>query len=375
MKQISSVDLFYLVREFKVFENNRVDSFYYDEGIFYIRVYVRGVGHRYLINKVSKYIYLGDSKVDSSTPDSFVSYLRKYLKSSFIREISLIPNERIIKISFEQKRLEKIETYYVYLELFAKGNIIVCDSDNVILNSLVKRKFKARNVMVHDVYKLPPKKDISYMNTDEMKLSDELRGSDLSLVKFLAINLGLGGKFSEEVCFRLEVNKDVLCSEFKDVKKLISSVNSVLSSKEEPCVLRENGMILDFFPIRFKSVSNLERVNSFNDAIKGYFEQHIEQKDSKVEQLSTEFKKLQNRLSKQEKLKEEVLRDYERYNLYGNKIYENYSLVEQLLERISKTGKEKGWDYVKEMINSDEKLKKVVSKLNYKNNEIVLDLD
>ena len=375
MKQISSVDFVYLVREFKVLENNRVDSFYYDDGVFYVRVYVRGVGHRYLINKVSKYIYLGDSKVDSSTPDSFVSYLRKYLKSSFIREISLIPNERIIRISFEQKKKEKIETYYVYLELFAKGNIIICDCNNVILNSLVKRKFKARNVMVRDVYKLPPKKDISFMDIDEKKLSDELKGSDLILVKFLAINLGLGGKFSEEVCFRLGVNKDVLCSEFKDVKKLISSVNSVLNSKEEPCVLRKDGIVLDFFPIRFESVSNLERVESFNDAVKSYFEQYIEQKDSKAEQLGTEFKKLQNRLSKQEKSREEVLRDYERYNLYGNKIYENYSLVEQLLESVSKAGKEKGWDYAKEMINSDEKLKKVVSKLNYKNNEIVLDLD
>ena len=375
MKQISSVDLIYLASEFKVLENNRVDSFYYDDGIFYVRVYVRGVGHRYLINKVSKYIYINDSKVDSSAPDSFVSFLRKYLKSSFIREIFLIPNERIIRISFEQKKEEKIERYYVYLELFAKGNIIVCDGDNVILNSLVKRKFKARNVMVRDVYKLPPKKDISFMDIDEMKLSDELGSSDLSLVKFLAINLGLGGKFSEEVCFRLGVNKDILCREFKDVKKLINSVNSILNSKEEPFVLRENNKIIDFFPIRFESVSNLERVNSFNDAIMGYFEQYTKQKDIWAEQLGTELKKLQNRLSKQEKLKEEVLRDYERYNLYGNKIYENYSLVEKLLESISKTGKEKGWEYAKEMINSDEKLKKVVSKLNYKNNEIVLDLD
>ena len=375
MKQISSVDLVFLVREFKVLENNRVDSFYYDDGIFYIRVYVRGVGHRYLINKVSKCIYIGDSKADSSAPDSFVSFLRKYLKSSFIREISLIPNERIVRISFEQKKEEKIETYYVYLELFAKGNIIICNSDNVILNSLVKRKFKARNVMVRDVYKLPPKSDISYTDIDEMKLNDELKNSDLSLVKFLAINLGLGGKFSEEVCFRLEVNKDILCREFKDVKKLINSVNSVLNSKEEPFVLIENGKILDFFPIRFESVSNLERIDSFNCAVKGYFEQYQEEKDGRAEQLGTELKKLQNRLSKQEKLKEEVLRDYDKYNMCGNKIYENYSLVEQLLERVSKVGKEKGWNYVNEMINSDEKLKKMVSKLNYKNNEIVLDLD
>lgn len=374
MKQISSVDLYYLVKEFSVLENSRVDSFYFDDEVFYIRCYVRGKGHLYLINKVSKYIYVGDAKAESPHPNNFVSYLRKYLKNSFIASIEQIGSERILKITFDVKEGEELKKYYMYLELFANGNIVLCDENNVIKNSLQKKKFKDRDVMVHNEYSFPPARDLSISNFDEKILKKELEESDLSIVKFIAIKFGTGGKFAEEICFRLGIDKN---SDTKnvDLKKLVLVLNEIRNESTLGCVLKDGDEIKDFFPFEFKSVKGLEKIGTFNEVVKSYFEQFKEEIDKREREYELGLKKLQNRLSKQEDQLKEIGVEYEILNGYGNKIYENYSMVEELLNSINAAGKEKGWKHVKEIIKSDERLSKIVKSITPSSNEIILDLD
>lgn len=373
MKQISSLDLHYLVKEFKILENQRVDSFYFEDEVFYLRVYVRGGGHKYLTNKVSKYIYLGDSKVDANHPKSFISYLRKYLKGSFIREISQIFGERILKVVFEQKIEEELKKFNLYLELFANGNIILCGEENIILNALSKKKYKDRTVMVRDIYELPPSTGLS-INSSEKEVQELMSQSDLSLVKFLAIKFGLGGKFSEEICFRLDVDKNMLVNEFKEIVKLIKILREIYSYSGKGYVLEDENKIIDFFPFKFKSVSNLIEKDSFNDCIQLYFKQFKEDISVKDDSYTKELKKLENRVLKQKESMKKIEIESSDLSNMGNKIYENYILVEELLTSINRVSKEKGWDYVLDKIKSDEKLSKIVKKLNYKNNEIILDL-
>ena len=103
MKQISGVDLLFLTKELQSLVNQRIETFYFENQIFYLRVYVRGQGHKYLTVNLGKYIYLGDKKEDSSHPNPFMQFLRKYLKPSFIRSISQVGIERILKIEIEKK--------------------------------------------------------------------------------------------------------------------------------------------------------------------------------------------------------------------------------------------------------------------------------
>ncbi len=375
MKQISSVDLYFLLREFEVLENSRVDNFYFEDGIFYIRLYVKGKGHKYIVNKVSKYIYLDDKKDESTEPNNFTQYLRKYLRTSFLIKSELINSERIIKITFEQKEGDIIKPYYLYLELFANGNIVICDDKNIIKNSLQKQKFKDRDVLVNRVYELPPKRELSINDVKEDALTKELNETDLTLVKFLAIKFGIGGKFAEEICTLLNLDKDSNPKE-ADSKKIIKVIKEIKDKKIDACILKsEKGEVLDFFPFEFKSVNDLEKVDSFNNSIKSYFEGFKEEIDKKEQNYDKELKKLENRLKKQEEQMNDVERDYEIYNNYGNKIYENYAMVEELLNSINKAGKEKGWTHVKAKVKSDERLKKVIKTINEKNNEIILEFE
>lgn len=374
MKQLSSVDLMYLVKDFQVLVNQRVESFYFEDMTFFLRVYVRGVGHKYLTNKLSKYIYLGDSKVDAAHPNNFISFLRKHLKSSFVREISQVNNERILKIVFEQKIGEELKRFNLYLEMFANGNIILCDSNDIIMNSLTKKKYKDRVVMNGEKYELPPSSGLSLNEIDMDILEKEISETDLVLVKFLAIKFGIGGKFAEEICKRLSLDKN---SEVKDAPfdKIVTLLKSLKDIEVNACVLKSGDEIKDFFPFEFESVKGLVNVGSFNDCIRDYFLQFNEKVDHRSKEFDKELKKLQNRLKKQEKSKEDVLKDYEEQNLIGTKIFENYALVDELLNSINSAAKEKGWDYVVDKIKSDERLSKIISKLDYKNDSITLNLE
>ena len=62
MKQMSSLDLYFLIKEFKIFENQRIDNFYYENEIFDIQIYVKNIGKKYLRNKISNWIFFDEKK-------------------------------------------------------------------------------------------------------------------------------------------------------------------------------------------------------------------------------------------------------------------------------------------------------------------------
>lgn len=381
MKQISSIDLYFLVEELKILENQRVDNFYFDNETFYIRTYVKGKGGIYLVNKLSKFLYLDDKKEnDSKHPNNFIQFLRKYLRNGFIKEITQVEGERILKITIEKKDDNgEINRFTLILELFANGNIILVDDNMIIKNALEKRKYKDRDILAKQEYEFPPAKELSIFSLDENKFKEELEKEErLSIVKFLAIKFGLGGKFAEEICEKSNIDKNKNCLEItEDERNLLSKeLQNLPNSSIDPYVIQKDENPADFIPIDFISIPDekKKKTASFNDALKEYYTQFKEDIDRREQELLNELKKLEKRLEKQESLKKEVEDDYEVLNNYGNKIYENYALVEDLLNSINKAAKEKGWDYVKDIIKSNEKLSKIVKKINPKNNEIILDL-
>ncbi|KAL4749265.1 hypothetical protein BDW72DRAFT_204900 [Aspergillus terricola var. indicus] len=67
------------------------------------------------------------SRATAATPSSFVSRLRKYLKSRRITSVTQIGTDRIIDFSFSDGM------YHMLLEFFASGNIIITDRDYTII--------------------------------------------------------------------------------------------------------------------------------------------------------------------------------------------------------------------------------------------------
>jgi predicted ribosome quality control (RQC) complex YloA/Tae2 family protein len=378
MKQISGVDLLFLTKELQNLVDQRIETFYYENQIFYIRVYVRGQGHKYLTINLGKYIFLGDTKEDSSHPNPFVQFLRKYLKPSFIRSITQVGIERILKIEIEKKIGEdetaenglKIGKYNLYLELFGTGNIILTNEDNEIMNSLTKRKMKDRTIMNKEEYQLPPQPNLNALKIDKEILNKEIQETDLTIVKFLAIKLALGGKFSEYICDKANIKFDADPKTI-DQKLIISELKKLFDLNTNAYIANNNA---DFYPIEFNK-GELEKCESFNSCIQKYFSQFKKQTDAREKELDKQLKKLKDRLKKQENTKSRNLKKYEENNEIGTKIFENYGTIDDLLKSINKAAKTKGWESVEESIKNNEQLSKLIKKLNYKKDEIILNLE
>jgi predicted ribosome quality control (RQC) complex YloA/Tae2 family protein len=237
LKELSSMDLFFLTKEFQKEIDSRVENFYLekDSKTFYIKFYNRdGIKKsRFFTISLPNYILIEDEKMPTDEPTGFIFQLRKKLKNSIIRGIEQIPNERILKFIFSKKEDENIEEYFLYVELFSKGNVILTNSQNVILNSIIVKSFRDRKVRVRQVYELPPKPEIDY-------------SLDLSLIKFLSSNLCLGGKFALEVLFRLNFSKDKKICELskEEIVKLDGEIKNMKNEKINPKIIDGN-----FYPI------------------------------------------------------------------------------------------------------------------------------
>lgn len=383
MKQISWFDLYFLIKEFKVLENNRIDTFFYHDETFFMKIYVKNIGNRYLICKPGKYLYLGDEKDESNFPSSFVQHLRKYLKNGFVVQIKQTEGERVIDIEIDKKEEDKIAKYHILLEIFANGNVILTDENYKIMNSLQKKKFKDRKIMVKEIYELPPQKELSFFNLKLEDFEKKIKESGLSIVKYLALKFGIGGKYAEEICFLSGIEKDRKDLTNLEIEKIIENINILINNVNtelKPYGIYKNEDLEDFIPFNFKSISENENIskkefNNYNELIKTYFTSFKETIDEKEKQFQKELDKLQNRLEKQLEQQKEIEIDSEKYNELGNKIYEHYQLVENLLNSINSSAKEKGWTHVLKTIEEKPELKKLIKKLNYKNNEIILELE
>lgn len=72
----------------------------------------------------------------SSSPHGFTMKLRKHLKNKRLEEIKQLGQDRIVQMQFGIG----VASYFIILELFDRGNIILCDHNQTILNVLRPRQ-------------------------------------------------------------------------------------------------------------------------------------------------------------------------------------------------------------------------------------------
>jgi len=403
MKQVSSIDLHFLVKEFKVLENGKINNIYsQDKKTFSIDIYAREKGKIYLIIDDCKYIYLSNNKKSSNEPSGFCMFLRKKLKNSIIKNVEQIGIERIIKLTIEVKEVKdsgkennQINEYYLYIELFNKGNIILCDKDNKIIGLAEVQRWSDRELKVNNIYQ-PPKSENSYREINPNILIEEVK-SNKSLVKALASKFSMGGIYAEEICLRSEIDKDAEGVSEEEANLIIEKINEILNQDLFPKIVYKNEInnidddydndinnnnnsnksnddinkinnkkTIDFqihtiSPIELEVFKNKESKSCSSISI-CYEEALVEEKSlfkdsKKLAKYEEKIAHLNKRIEEQEKYIEE-LGEVEISNRdKGNKIYENYGDVNDLMNEVKAKLKEVGLDEVKKGYKDSKKVK------------------
>ena len=367
MRSLSALDYYCIIKELQLLTNARLDKIYHpSKKELLLQFYVSSKGKEILKIVAGKALYLTTAKPTATEPDSFCIFLRKNLMNARLKKIEQLGFERIIKFSFaKEKELNLI------IELFDKGNIILVDNKNKIINCLEQQKWKDREIKKDLVYSYP-KKDYNFLELKIKDLKALLKKSDLDLVRTLATQLGLGGLYSEETCLLANVDKTRIANQLteKDINAIFDSLLSLKNKAIDPRIVCKNNEILDIIPFDLKLHKDLkqEKFKTFNSALNGYF---IKQEISPEEKARS--RAIQKQLVIIEKQKERISqleKEIDENQAKAELIYSKYSLIKEILEQINTARKKYSWQEIKEKLKGH----KIITEINAKEKKITIEI-
>ncbi len=361
VKELSSMDIYYLMKELKQLENSKVDRIYhttenYEELL--VVVHVTGKGKHIIKVMLPSMILMDYSKEEQGTATGLCMMLRKNLEGSILASIEQVSFERVIILTFQRKEERK----HLIIELFGKGNIIFCDDKLNILNTLREEHWKDREIKKKQAYQQPISNNILKM--DEKEIEKIINTSKrTSLVKVLAMDLGLGGVYAEELCATIGIDKE---SKNADSKKILKGINELLKKNTKP-----NSVDGKIFPFELQTKKAEKYYDSFNEAIL----QNIELKDMQKEKYDKQKEKIDAIINQQSKILEETEKEIIENQRKAESIYEHYKELEDIIKVIKDAQKKYGWKEVKKRLKEDKKFSRIIKDINEKEQTITIELD
>lgn len=367
-KNMAALELHYLIKELDLLIDSKVDRIYHPKKKeLVINFYISGKGKKMLRIVVPSYIYVTSYKQEyPQNPSNFCVYLRKKLDNTRLKEINQMGFERIIEFVFESKHSK----FRLIFELFSKGNIVLCAEDYTILRPLEVQRWSMRTVKPKVVYDYP-KKEVNFLD-----LGDNLKGllekSKKNLVKTLAIDLGLGGVYAEELCLLAKVDKEQKGAE--NIKNLIKAGEKLKKSKVNAFAVYEKQNVEDIVPIKLEFYKDFEKkeFKTYNDALDLVLTKRIvkQEKEQKLSKHEKKIEKLKIIIQKQGEHVKKLEKDIEDNTKKAEIVYNNYKKVENILNELREISKKHSWKDIKEKLKGH----KIVKEINSKEKSVVLEL-
>ncbi len=270
-REVSFLDLFKWLNENSFLNDGKIRKVRSQKNTIFILIY------RFKENwlKIVPGQYIAIYKPSINSLDLNISDFDRRIEKAFGNKrikINLHKSDRIVEISAGDVSL--------IIELFSNGNIILL-KDGIVEWAMYSRNYGVRKIVSNQKYVYPPESiDILDMNFE--KFSDYVTKSDKSsIVKTLAVDFSLGGRYATEVCFRSGLTGNEPNSSLSN-EILLSIYNNfmyILNEEVKPNII--DGDILS--SIELRSVNgNKVYFNSVNEAILNYFEQQAKQDKSDI---------------------------------------------------------------------------------------------
>ncbi|MBU6996992.1 MAG: NFACT family protein [Theionarchaea archaeon] len=277
---------------------------------------------------------------------NFAMLLRKYLKGCWLYQINQVNFDRVVEFHFGYSE----ESHFVLVaELFGKGNIIL-HSHNEIIGVLRKEKWKDRILYPHKEYSYPPTRlsiDLPLAEFEKLNIQTE---------KDLAVNFNLGNLYAREVFLR---------AKSPSAEDLYEALHSF---EKNPNIL-ENNSVLPYDLLVYKDCEK-EFFPTFTEAVDEFYR--------RKEDLSV-GEETESQEDKILRLQKEAIKDFEAkrdlYKTCGDLIYQNYTLVEDVLKTLMEARKTHPWEEIISIVQkSDHKIAQKIMDIDYRNAKVVVGL-
>ena len=255
-RDFSCIELFFVVRELQVFVGSRVSKvFQCSDKHFGVQCFKTGVG-RIILNILRPgLLWFGSSK-SVSGDFGFGKNVSRQIDGCKIVAISQVGSERIVR--FDLKAGEKFCVLYV--ELFGKGNVMVCNADNKMLSVWETQVWKEREFKTGSEYLLP-KKSMNVFDVSEGEFADVLKRVGESVSKTLASDVGIGRVYAEEVCLLSGIDKNKSRLVDEEILLLYANLVSLVKREVDARVVFVNAEVKDIIPFPLKVYESFEQTS------------------------------------------------------------------------------------------------------------------
>jgi predicted ribosome quality control (RQC) complex YloA/Tae2 family protein len=336
--QLSSLDLHFLVRELQGLVGGRLQKVYQgtaerkrDLLLLFYRKEEEKAMLRILLPGL---VYLAEAKSEyDAMPGPFATFLRRHVGNARLIGVEQKGFERLLELKLENKD----GIFTLVLELLPPGNGLLLNNQGKIINLLEPQKTSSRVLRGGAVYEPPPVLFDTKNATPEMIVEKLFSSTKDSIVKSLAIDLGLGGEYAEEVCSRAGVEKARKDLSKTELGKIAAVVKEMFDEKSSPFINGDGA-----FPITMRTKEKVVDTPSFSRAI-----EMAKPEESAVTVVKAEAKRPRDKaadvVKQQELALVGLLKAAEENQRKGELLYERYQEVERLLHDIKEAHKTMSW--------------------------------
>jgi predicted ribosome quality control (RQC) complex YloA/Tae2 family protein len=360
VKEFSNFDVFAIVKELDtILTDGSISNIYEVQDLLILKINTN-LGKKNLIIKKDSRINL--TEFDYPIPDfpnQYIRTLRKLLKNRRILNVTQFKFDRIIIIELTNR---EEGTWKFIIELFNKGNFLLLDQNNSIIIAKRYRKFKDRSILPKKEYIFPKsnEKDFFTLNKEDFKVFFEK--SENEIVREISRKLKLSGLYSEEICFRANVNKKELGKNLidDDITKLYDSFKRIRNEMlfgaiKAYIVINNQDQEIAVLPFEMEIIKAYTKkfFSSFNEAVDDFYskidyESIKSPKDKKIKEMIKDQQKI---ITNQQYYLEELKTKKKKYYELGDFLYNNFNRFEKLLSVILDARKKKyPWKEINEKL-------------------------
>ncbi|QGA80070.1 ribosome rescue protein RqcH [Candidatus Nanohalobium constans] len=342
--ELTSLDLSILMEDFKELEDGHVQKVYQRGQELTIEIYIPGDGKERLIVGTS-HAFLSKYKRDNPMkPPGFCMELRKHLGK--VDKINQRGFDRILELQSGDVKL--------VCEIFGKGNFILV-KEGKIIGALRQEEWADRTIEVGEEYVYPEPTTDPRETDDIFEVLD-----DGEIVRRLASDLSLGGKYAEEICMRTGIEKTTKIEELTDDEKerIRIEAENLIINERSPILYSEDNMPQRAAPFPLETYEEMEKewFDQFSEALDEYFYRREKKEEERKKREAYEEKKegIERQLQQQERKIEGLKRSAEENREKAEIIYENYGTLHEIQKAVEEGVKKHEWSEVREKFEESE---------------------
>lgn len=356
--ELTSVDLRAICTELDALDAPHFEKAYLypDTGLFRLKLRNVERGRIELLAAIGEHkrLHLADPTTVPDAPDrppNFAKMVRNQLGGKQLIAVDQIGFDRIVSLRFRNPS----GPVRVIFELFGEGNVVVIGTDDRIVDCYRTVRLRSRTIRPGGEYE-PPVERINPMTIDRDAFFSLMNESDTDLVRTLATQLNLGGRFAEELCTRAEVTKtrdiaDATEEEYDAVFAAWCTLRSRLQEGDfDPIVYSDEDGVVEVspFPLEEFESFDTERFSTMSEAVDAYFRRLPERSEGDATDEGTdrqeERERLERIIQQQEQALEQFDQEAERYREQAELLYAHYDAVHSLLETVE-NARDQGYEW------------------------------